>query len=43
MTIGAVVFMGLTWAGVLGLTVFCFWKVLVPGGRRGGSRRGRKG
>ncbi len=43
MTVGAVIFMGLTWAGVLGLTAFCFWKVLFPGrkGRRG--RGGRKG
>jgi len=43
MTIGAVIFMGLTWAGVLGLTAFCFWKVLVPekkGRRRGGGRKG---
>lgn len=26
--LAAALFMGLTWSGVLALTIFCFWKVL---------------
>jgi len=32
-TLGTVLFMTLTWAGVLALTVFCFWKVLRDSGK----------
>jgi hypothetical protein len=32
MDLGAAIFMGLSWLGVLALSSYCFWKVFTTGG-----------